>query len=104
MHGAAEATQEACFAGKDFSHSAVQEELLCQIFGIGIFNVFLYKLINMTAQEVLHDLNQFFVGELLDCGKSLGNDLVMASMATESKVINGQMICFACLLYTSRCV
>ena len=90
MHGAAQAAVEAGLAGEDLGHGAVEQEVDGDVLYI-LVGLVLDDLIGLAVQEVLHDVQKLFVGQLFDGGKALGQDIGMGAVGAEDEVVHVQM-------------
>ena len=94
VHGSAEAAVEAGLTGEDLCHCAVEQEVDGQILHGGVVEL-LNDRQGLAVQEALHDVHQFLVGELLDGGQALGQDVGMGAVGAEDHVVHVQVEGFA---------
>ena len=92
VHGAAQTLVEAGGTGKDFSQSAVQQEVLGQILDVAGVVVLFNDVQDGTVQEFLHDVVYFGVFQLVDGGQTLCQDFTVGSVRTEGEVVDVQAV------------
>ena len=92
VHTAAQAHMEAGLAGEDLGECAVKDEADSQfLHAVGLAHLFNGSQ-GRAAQEALHYLEQFLVGQLLDGGQRLGQYLGMAPVGTELVIVGGHQV------------
>ena len=90
VHRTAETLVEAGLSCKDFSKSAVNEEVDGKFFGG--FLIFFNDLQNSAAHEVLHVVVKIAVGKFVDGGHTFCKDFAVASVRTEDVVVNAEQV------------
>ena len=96
VHGAAQSHVETIFTGKQLSQSSVYQEFDCQLFYISLcFAGCLDGLERLASKEILHDVEKLLVLQLLDTGKTLRQNLAVASVASEGEILLAKQISLA---------
>ncbi len=86
---------EAVLTGEDLRNGAVQQEADGQLLDIRGIGKLLDSSQRLAAEEVLHDLHQFFIGQLVDAAQALGEDFGVRTVGAEGDVVLVQEVRFA---------
>ena len=90
VHGTAQASVEACLPGKNLCQCSVEDEILRQILHSVVGDFFCHPK-GVSSKEFLHDFFQLLLVQLGHCRVALCQNLAVASVGTEDKVVNVQV-------------
>ena len=94
VHRAAQTAVETGVLGEDLRQRTVEQEVDSQVLdrftlaGVELLD----DLVGIAAEKLLHDRVETGVRQLVDRGKSFGEDLAVAAVRTEDEIVDGQEI------------
>ena len=91
MHRSAQTLVETGRAGENLGDGTVDQEADTELFGRAL-EAFAGNGNGCTAPELVHDFLQLLVGEDFDGTQALGEDLTVAAVAAEDKVVRVQVV------------
>ena len=93
MHGTAQSLVETILPCEQLCQGAVYDKLNSQLFYIALRLAHaLHGLQGLSVKEILHIIQKLFVIQFLDAGQTLRQNLAVASVASEGKVLFAQQI------------
>ena len=102
MHGSAETAVEARGAGKYLGKRAVKQKVYRKVLDVALLLLALFdNAQDISAQKLFHDIVKLGIIQLIDGGKTFGENFAVAAVRAEGKVVDVKAVCLtdcACFL------